>query len=210
MIVECRQYRLNPGALPKYLSLFSSEAGVMDRLEPYLEGFWVAESGELNTVVHLWRYQDRVDRAVARTAMAADPNMQAFMAKVTPLLQSQNSMVMTGKLGTNIDTERNGIFDMLKIKIDFHADSDVSNSIVQSIIDCVSKIGILVCGLQTGFFESCGGLLEALLIIRYPSLLERERVALNLAEKLSNYSNCDQVISIEKVLLMPAPFSPRQ
>jgi hypothetical protein len=37
------------------------------------------ESGELNTLVHLWAYEDAADRARKRAAMMADPEWQNYM-----------------------------------------------------------------------------------------------------------------------------------
>jgi hypothetical protein len=37
------------------------------------------ESGELNTLVHMWTYEDAADRARRRAAMAADPEWQNYV-----------------------------------------------------------------------------------------------------------------------------------
>jgi hypothetical protein len=43
--------------------------------------YLVAESGELNTYVHIWVYKDAADREARRAAMQADPEWQTFMRK---------------------------------------------------------------------------------------------------------------------------------
>ena len=41
------------------------------------------ESGEVNTLVHMWLYDDAADRAKKRAAMAADPEWQNYSASTT-------------------------------------------------------------------------------------------------------------------------------
>ena len=41
----------------------------------------ITESGEINTIVHIWVYEDAADRAKRRAAMAADPDWQAYLKK---------------------------------------------------------------------------------------------------------------------------------
>jgi hypothetical protein len=43
--------------------------------------YLITESGEVNTYVHIWVYQDAADRAARRAAMQADPEWQVFMQK---------------------------------------------------------------------------------------------------------------------------------
>ena len=37
--------------------------------------YMITESGEMNTIVHIWVYEDAADRAKRRAAMTADPGL---------------------------------------------------------------------------------------------------------------------------------------
>ena len=43
--------------------------------------YMVTESGEMNTIVHIWVYEVAGDRAKRRAAMAADPDWQAYLKR---------------------------------------------------------------------------------------------------------------------------------
>jgi hypothetical protein len=60
-------------------------------------GFLVSESGELNTIVHMWVYEDAADRAKKRAAMYADPEWQAYvkMSVAAGYIIEQNTRLMT-------------------------------------------------------------------------------------------------------------------
>ena len=56
MIYEMRTYNVKPGLLPAYLKLFN-DIGLPER-KPHnnLVGFWFTEIGELNQVIHIWKW----------------------------------------------------------------------------------------------------------------------------------------------------------
>ena len=41
-----------------------------------------AETGDVNTMVHQWAYEDAADRARRRAAMMADPEWQVYLKKL--------------------------------------------------------------------------------------------------------------------------------
>jgi len=54
--------------------------------------YLIIESGELNTYVHIWLYQD----AAGRAAMAADPEWQAYLRKSNEagyLIKQENKLM---------------------------------------------------------------------------------------------------------------------
>ncbi len=71
MIYEIRTYELRAGTVPTWVKRF--EDGLPTR-EKYskLGGFWTTEIGQLNTVTHLWPYEDMKHREEARAAAAKD------------------------------------------------------------------------------------------------------------------------------------------
>jgi hypothetical protein len=74
MIVDLRIYTCLPNRLPAFVKLYEEKAWPLQL--KYLEnclGWYMTVEGELNTVVHMWGYQDQGDRERRRNAMAADP-----------------------------------------------------------------------------------------------------------------------------------------
>jgi hypothetical protein len=74
VIVDHRTYKVKPGTLGPQLAIYEKYAlpVQLKHLGPPL-AFLTAETGELNTMIHLWAYQSAADREQRRAAMAADP-----------------------------------------------------------------------------------------------------------------------------------------
>jgi hypothetical protein len=86
MIVDLRIYTTLPNRLPEFVALYEAEAWPLQL--KYLEnclGWYTTVEGALNTVVHLWGYQDQADRERRRNAMAADPAWGAYLKKAGEL-----------------------------------------------------------------------------------------------------------------------------
>jgi len=82
MLIDHRTYTVRPGTMPQQLKLYE-EFGLAAQKRHLGEplAYLVAESGELNTYVHIWVYKDAADRETRRAAMQADPEWQVFMRK---------------------------------------------------------------------------------------------------------------------------------
>jgi hypothetical protein len=61
---------------------------------PYMAGYYFTEVGTLNMIVHLWAYESLDQRDRCRAAMAADPAWQAYLAKIRPLMETQETRIM--------------------------------------------------------------------------------------------------------------------
>jgi hypothetical protein len=80
MIFDHRTYTVRPGTLPKQLKLYEEHGFAAQKRhlgEPLLYG--VTETGEINTYVHVWVYEDADDRSKKRAAMQADPDWQNYL-----------------------------------------------------------------------------------------------------------------------------------
>lgn len=95
MIVDHRVYTLKPGQVAPFLELFEREAlPLYQRYCGRLIGYYVAESGTLNQVVHLWAYESVADRESRRGDLYADPAWAAFLAQALPLMMAQESRLL--------------------------------------------------------------------------------------------------------------------
>lgn len=82
MIVDLRIYTCHPNRMAEFVALYEAEAWPIQL--KYLErclGWYTTVEGALNTVVHMWGYEDQADRERRRNAMAADPAWGAYLRK---------------------------------------------------------------------------------------------------------------------------------
>lgn len=95
MFVEMRTYTFDPGGMQQYVNLLKEEGVHLVRRhlgEPI--AFYTTTIGDLNTLVHLWQYESLEDRERRRTAMSADPDWQAYLLKILPLIRTQTSTIL--------------------------------------------------------------------------------------------------------------------
>lgn len=95
MIVEQRTYTLLAGKMPEYLRLYESEGlAIQTRILGRLVGYFTTEIGPLNQIIHMWGYDSFEDRARRRAQMQADPGWKAYIAKIQPLIQTQENKIL--------------------------------------------------------------------------------------------------------------------
>ena len=98
MLVDVRTYRVARQAGPGTRPLREA------RLWPTAAPSWVApfaylqaESGDLNTLVHLWAFESADDRARRRAAMMSDPEWQNYLGLADEagfLIDQRNSLMV--------------------------------------------------------------------------------------------------------------------
>jgi hypothetical protein len=95
MLVEQRTYVTHPGKWREYLSLYEREGlEIQKRILGRMVGYYYSDIGELNQIVHLWAYEDLNERQTRRTSLMADKGWLAYVARMLPLLQSQESRIL--------------------------------------------------------------------------------------------------------------------
>lgn len=80
MILDHRTYTCLPGRIKKHMKLYEDHGWEAQRRhlgEPIVYG--AVETGDVNSYVHIWVYEDTADRARKRAALAADPEWQNFL-----------------------------------------------------------------------------------------------------------------------------------
>ena len=96
MIVEERIYTLVVGKAPEYLALYQAEGlAIQKPILGRMLGYFSTEFGPLNQIVHLWAYENLADRARHRAELGAHTGWQAYVAKVRPLIVSQENKLLT-------------------------------------------------------------------------------------------------------------------
>ena len=94
MIYEKRTYRITAGKAPEFLKTYEAEGLEIITRYARLIGCWTTDSGPLNSVVFLWAYDDYAHRTAQRAKLGADPAWQAFVPKILPYLEYQESMFL--------------------------------------------------------------------------------------------------------------------
>jgi hypothetical protein len=81
MIVDMRTYTLFPGLLAGYLEHYEKKGLPIQKrhLGDALMAYFLTEAGQLNQVIHFWRYDSLADREAKRARMVADPEWTAYL-----------------------------------------------------------------------------------------------------------------------------------
>lgn len=95
MILEIRTYTLKPGKMDDYWQLYRDlGAEVVAPGKKHLLGYYASDIGMLNQVVHIWQFRDMAERQALRDQMAAKPEWQAHLARIRPLMISQETQIL--------------------------------------------------------------------------------------------------------------------
>lgn len=95
MIVEERIYTLQAGQAGAYLKLYEAEGMAIQKpILGRLVGYYSTEFGPLNQVIHLWAYESLEERTERRGRLLADERWQAYVAKVRPMVLTQENKLL--------------------------------------------------------------------------------------------------------------------
>ena len=94
MIVEQRDYHVHTGKLPELVRLYETEG--IELQQSYLGGFvgaFTTDVGALSTYTALWAYDSYAEREQRRASLQADPDWKDFLARLQPLLHTQQNRI---------------------------------------------------------------------------------------------------------------------
>jgi hypothetical protein len=95
MIVEERDYHVFTGKLPELVRLYEEEGIALQKEHlGNLIGWFTVDVGALSTVVSLWGYEGAGEREERRARLQADPRWKAFLAKIQPLIHTQQNRLL--------------------------------------------------------------------------------------------------------------------
>jgi hypothetical protein len=98
MLLDMRTYTVRPGTLRAHLQLYEELGFATQKRhlgEPF--AYLTTETGDVNTYVHIWQYEDAADRARRRAAMQADPEWIAYgkaSAEAGYLISQRNQLMV--------------------------------------------------------------------------------------------------------------------
>ena len=95
MIVEQRDYHVVTGKLPELVRLYADEgiAIQQDVLGGFI-GAFTTDVGALSTYTSLWGYGSYGEREERRAALQGRPDWQAFLARIQPLIHTQQNRIL--------------------------------------------------------------------------------------------------------------------
>ncbi|MGQ9366623.1 NIPSNAP family protein [Azospirillum sp. ST 5-10] len=97
MLLDVRTYTARPGTLKSHLDLYEKHGFAIQKKhlgEPL--AYMVTESGEQNSYMHIWVYEDAADRARRRAALEADPEWATYRqisAEAGYLVKQENRLM---------------------------------------------------------------------------------------------------------------------
>ena len=95
MIVEQRDYHIRPGKLREVVALYADEGiAIQQEVLGNLLGWFTTDIGALSTVTSMWGYDDYAQREQRRAALKADPRWPPFLAKLQPLIHTQQNRIL--------------------------------------------------------------------------------------------------------------------
>jgi hypothetical protein len=101
VLVDHRTYRIKPGMTQAHLDIYEKHGlAAQTRHLGAPIAYMFAESGEINTVVHQWAYEDAADRARRRANMWADPEWLGYIQKLNEsgyLVEQKTSLMIPTK-----------------------------------------------------------------------------------------------------------------
>ena len=95
MIVEQRDYHVHTGKLNEVVRLYAEEGLALqeEHLGRFL-GSFTTDVGALSTYTALWGYESHAEREQRRAKLQADPRWQDFLARLQPLLHTQQNRIL--------------------------------------------------------------------------------------------------------------------
>ncbi len=94
-LVDYRLYTTFHGKAPEFMKVYETK-GLATQLKHLgnCVGWYQADIGGLNQVLHMWGYKDAADRQTRRAAMAADPAWGEYLKAATPLLARMETQLL--------------------------------------------------------------------------------------------------------------------
>jgi hypothetical protein len=95
VIVEQRDYHVYTGKLNELVRLYETEG--IELQQRYLGGFvgaFTTDVGALSTYTSLWAYEGYAERERRRADLQADEAWRAFLAKIQPLIHTQQNRIL--------------------------------------------------------------------------------------------------------------------
>jgi hypothetical protein len=93
--LEQRDYHVYTGKLAELVRLYETEGiAIQQEVLGGFVGAFTVDVGAVSTYTHLWRYDGYDERAERRAALQARDDWKAFLAKIQPLIHTQQNRIL--------------------------------------------------------------------------------------------------------------------
>ena len=115
-IYELRTYNIKPECMKPFVDLSLEKFHIRTRFS-VLHGYWTAEIGGINQVVHIWEYDNYVHRANVRKELAGNQDwISQYFSKILPMFTTQTNVGMmsldNGDQPDIIHPEGQGVYEL--------------------------------------------------------------------------------------------------
>jgi hypothetical protein len=98
VLLDHRTYVCHPGTIKKHLAIYQELGWAVQTKHLGMPvAYLTTETGNVNTYIHIWAYEDAGDRAKKRAALQADPGWIAYLeasAKAGYLASQVNTLMV--------------------------------------------------------------------------------------------------------------------
>jgi len=96
MIFELRTYTLQPGKTEDYWRSYvdGGWAAQDPRIKEHMIGYFQSQMGELNQIVHFWKFDDLDQRKELRAANYARSDWDNHLKKIRPMMLEQKTELL--------------------------------------------------------------------------------------------------------------------
>jgi hypothetical protein len=95
VIVEQRDYHVHTGKLNEVVAMYRDEGIELQRKHlGNLIGVFTTDIGALSTYTAMWGYETYAEREQRRASLQADPQWKDFLARLQPLLHTQQNRIL--------------------------------------------------------------------------------------------------------------------
>jgi len=116
-VYELRTYSLVPSQVGNFLALTKDKFHLRTQHSKLL-GYWTAELGGLNQLVHIWKYDNYKHRAAVRAKLGGDAEwQQEYFQKILPWLQHQDNMTLTSLVDPVENEFPGGTYELWQFKM---------------------------------------------------------------------------------------------
>ena len=96
VILEQRDYHVFTGKLPEVVRIYGEEGiAIQQEVLGGFVGAFTTEIGALSTYTSMWRYDSFAEREERRAALMARDDWKAVLAKLQPLIHTQQNRILT-------------------------------------------------------------------------------------------------------------------
>ncbi|MGB3500681.1 MAG: NIPSNAP family protein [Mesorhizobium sp.] len=93
MVIDYRAYVFKPGTVRQFVDLFRERGlPIQDRIlgPEVFAGLFTTEIGNVNQVIHLWRYRDAAERQERRAKLYLDDEFMDYVVEARTMIVDQD------------------------------------------------------------------------------------------------------------------------